>query len=382
MRYRFFLSAAMAAALLCTPAVADTAAEGMTWHTTEHSGVEYIPLGDLRSFYKMLPPKQEGTGAVSISNSKVTVTFGPAPRELSICGCRFFLVHPLRYSPDGEPLLSTDDLRTTLDPILRPLYIPTRQEIKTVIIDPGHGGNDTGRRGEHLREADISLLLARQLAQTLAKQGFRTVLTRESNDFRSDQQRVDLCNEQQQALFLTLHANAGAPSSAGIETYTTAPAAKGAAPLPGNANDAANIALAAAVQAGMLARTGAADGACRRVHYSLLSSVKCPAAGIVVGYLTNSEEAAKLGTPEYCAALVQGIADGVRAFTGQMNPATGYQPAPVQADPPPTTTYKAPAPAATPPKDEAKRKPAARKEPSRSTTPRRSSTGSRNRSRR
>ena len=379
--YRVFLSAAAAAALLCPPAAANTAAEGMTWHTTMHSGVEYIPLGDLRSFYKMLPPKQEATGAVSISNSKVTVTFGPAPRELSICGCRFFLTHPLRYSPDGEPLLSADDLRTTLDPVLRPLYIPTRQEIKTVIIDPGHGGRDTGLRGEHLREADISLLLARQLAEVLAKQGFRTVLTRESNDFLSDQLRVDRCNEQQQALFLTLHANAGAPSAAGIETYTAAPAAKGVAPRPGNANDAANIALAAAVQAGMLARTGAADGACRRVHYSLLSSVRCPAAGIVVGYLTNTEEAAKLGTPEYCAALVQGIADGVRAFAGQMNPATGYLPAPVQPEPP-TTTYKDKAPVATPPKDEAKRKPTPRRESSRSSSSRRSTPSTRTRNRR
>ena len=381
MMNRFLLTAAMAAALILPPPAAAQTTGGITWHLTEHEGVEYVPLSDLRSFYKMLPPEKDGNGGVSISNSKVIITFGPAPRELSICGCRFYLTHPIRLSPDGETLLSADDLRTTLDPILRPLYIPTRQEIKTVIIDPGHGGRDPGRQGEHLREADISLTLARQLADALNKQGFRTILTRESNEFRSDQQRVNMCDEYQQALFLTLHANAGGPTSSGIETYTAAPATKGVAPRPGNANDAANIALAAAVQAGMLARTNAADGACRRVHYSLLSSVKCPAVGIVVGYLTNTEEATKLGTPEYCAALIQGITDGVLAFTGQMNPATTYLPAPVQQEQP-TTTYKAPAPVATPPKDEAKRKPTPRKESSRSSSSRRSTPSARTRNRR
>ncbi|MGN1308605.1 MAG: hypothetical protein ACI4XO_02045, partial [Akkermansia sp.] len=78
---------------------------------------------------------------------------------------------------------------------------------------------------------------------------------------------------------------------------------------------------------------------------------------------------------------IQGITDGVLAFTGQMNPATTYLPAPVQQEQP-TTTYKAPAPVATPPKDEAKRKPTPRKESSRSSSSRRSTPSARTRNRR
>ncbi|MBI4442008.1 MAG: N-acetylmuramoyl-L-alanine amidase [Acidobacteria bacterium] len=95
-------------------------------------------------------------------------------------------------------------------------------KIGRIVIDPGHGGHDTGTIGPTgLHEKELVLDLARRLRQIIAEQlGSEVVLTREEDTFVPLEARTALANERQADLFLSIHANASRSKSArGIETY-------------------------------------------------------------------------------------------------------------------------------------------------------------------
>ena len=84
--------------------------------------------------------------------------------------------------------------------------IAPRVGLNVVVIDPAHGGTDTGGRGtEGIRESDVVLELAAQLKKTLEAQGFQCVQTRDSNDNPSFDDRSARANAQRGAVFVTLH---------------------------------------------------------------------------------------------------------------------------------------------------------------------------------
>lgn len=332
------LSVAAMTFALCVPVSAVTA-DGAMWNATSVGEIGYLPLEDLRSFYKLMPLPSPGDGAISIGNGTLTLTFGPEAREFRINGCRHQLSHPVRRDALQGLLISKTDMVKLIDPVLRPTYIEGRRLVKTVVIDPAHGGHDAGTVSAFAREADIALLVALKLKSELTARGFHAVLTHEDNRYLSDQQRVDAANRELNPIFISLHLNNGRSDISGIETYTAAPCEPDGKPLPGNENDASNTALAVALQSAMLNATGAKDGACRRAHYSLLSSVRCPAAWVEMGYATNREEGEKLTTDEYQGKLAKAMADGIEAFSAVMNPETALKAAPKPAVP------DAPAPA-------------------------------------
>ncbi len=102
---------------------------------------------------------------------------------------------------------------TRLAPVLRPF--------QTVVLDPGHGGNDPGAIGVgKLREKDVTLRLAKMLRPKLEEKGFRVVMTRENDRALSLEERTAIAEAARGDLFVSLHANAARRRSAhGIETY-------------------------------------------------------------------------------------------------------------------------------------------------------------------
>lgn len=324
---RALISLAAFLPLLGAPAPAVTA-DGAMWNATAVGDVGYLPLEDLRSFYKFMTLTSPGDGAISIGNGTVSLVFGPDPRELRIHGCRCQLTHPAQRDSLQGLLVSKADMVKLIDPVLRPTYIAHRRLVKTVIIDPAHGGHDAGTVTPYAREADVALLVAHRLRTLLTERGYHVVLTQEDNRYLSDQQRVDVVGRELNPIFLSLHLNSGRSDISGVETYTMAPCDPSGTPLPGNEYDAANAALAVALQSSLVRTTGAKDGACRRAHYSLLSSVRCPAAMVEMGYATNKEEGERLNSEEYQGKLAQALADGIDAFAAVMNPETTLHAAP------------------------------------------------------
>lgn len=303
----------------------------------------YRPLEDLRSFYKFIPLPQPAERTRAVGNGAASLVFGPDARDLRINGTRCILSHPVKNEVTERDLqVSETDWVKLIDPVLRPTYIANRRLVKTVVLDPGHGGHDAGAATQQVREADVTLIVATKLAEELRKRGFHVVLTHEQNQYMSDQQRVDSTETALNAVFISLHLNSGRSDRSGVETYTVSPAAPGERGIPGNEHDAANAALALALQSSVVQSCGAKDGACRRARYSLLSSLKCPAALVALGYTTNEQEGALLATDAYQTRLAMALADGVSRFAALMNPETILQntAAPAPAEPEPAQPVK------------------------------------------
>jgi N-acetylmuramoyl-L-alanine amidase len=98
---------------------------------------------------------------------------------------------------------------------------PDAREVRTVIVDPGHGGTDPGAIGVGgLREKDVTLRLSEMLAVKLRAMGFRVVATRERDRFVSLEERTAIAEGSNGDVFISLHANSAPRRSVqGIETY-------------------------------------------------------------------------------------------------------------------------------------------------------------------
>ncbi len=95
-------------------------------------------------------------------------------------------------------------------------------KIGRIVIDPGHGGHDTGTIGRGgLKEKDLVLEVALELRKLLeAKLGAEVVLTREDDSFISLEERTAIANQKQADLFLSIHANSSnLRNISGVETY-------------------------------------------------------------------------------------------------------------------------------------------------------------------
>ena len=91
----------------------------------------------------------------------------------------------------------------------------------TVMIDPGHGGEDRGARGPAgLAEKDLVLDVSRRLARLLEERGFKALLTRAEDRFVDLDRRSEIANEARADLFVSVHANAApSPAPRGVETF-------------------------------------------------------------------------------------------------------------------------------------------------------------------
>lgn len=342
-----------------------------TWHPKQVDGVEYLPLEDIRSFYKLMTLQPKGRKVVGqrlLGNGEVELRFGPAPRELRIQERLCILSHPVQEDASGDLLISRQDVLHVIEPVLRPTYIANRRAVRTVVIDAAHGGHDTGTVTPYAREADVTLAVATRLGAELKKRGFEVRFTREDNQYLSPQARVDKVNAEPLAMFVSLHLNSGRSDLQGSQVYTLAPVGQDDKKLPGHEFSQASMALAMALQSALVEKGGQTDGGCRRAHYSLLNSLRCPSVMVELGYATNPEEGLRLSSEENQIKLANALAGGVEAFTRVMNPATvlQVQKAPV-VEPPAPPAKVDPAPRKTEPakKTTQPRKRATRRQPAR-----------------
>ncbi|MEC9054361.1 MAG: N-acetylmuramoyl-L-alanine amidase, partial [Verrucomicrobiota bacterium] len=198
-----------------------TAAAG--WDTVRHKGQDYVTVRSIKEFYGFQSMKVKGS-FLELENRAVKIRFAIGGQDVFMNNVKFifsFKVLPLK----GRYLVSRLDLGKLIDPVLRPSYIRTSAPFDTVIIDPGHGGNDPGAVNRYGVEANYNLAVARILKQQLEARRFKVVMTRNSDRALSLTERVNLANRFQNAVFISIHFNSGGRGRAeGIETFTLSPA--------------------------------------------------------------------------------------------------------------------------------------------------------------
>jgi N-acetylmuramoyl-L-alanine amidase len=95
-------------------------------------------------------------------------------------------------------------------------------KVGRIVLDPGHGGHDTGSVGpEGLREKDLVLDVAQRLGRLIQdRMGSEVIFTRSDDTFIPLERRTEIANEAKADLFLSIHANSSPlRSAAGVETY-------------------------------------------------------------------------------------------------------------------------------------------------------------------
>ncbi|MGH9464510.1 MAG: N-acetylmuramoyl-L-alanine amidase family protein [Thermoanaerobaculia bacterium] len=224
---------------------------------------------------------------------------------------------------------------------------------EVIVIDPGHGGGDTGAIGPAgAREKDLTLTLSERLAAALrARLPIRVVLTRDEDAELPLATRAAIGNELEADLFLSLHLNSSYGRSArGTETYflsleasderaaeaaAAANAANGAAADPAvdlqlilwdmaqARHLAASQQLANLIQEELNQALGLRDRGVKQAPFTVLMGAAMPAVLVELGFLSNPEEEERLRDPAYQTALTDALVRAIsrfRAVTGEPPP--------------------------------------------------------------
>ena len=303
-------------------------ARALGWDFVEKNGISYVTMSSLRSFYGFSLEKKEGSSRV-YEMKKYRLKVRPASQDMYMNGVKFVLSYPIAEDPVKGLLISRIDVTKIVDPVLRPKYIRNGRMLDTVIIDPGHGGHDSGARNRVSLEKDLNLQVARLLRSKLLKAGYKVVMTRETDRYLTLQERVQIANRYRNAVFVSIHFNDGSSSANGIETFTLAPAGTSSSmsrnvrrdALAGNSQDSSNIALATAVQGNLIRGKKSVtkgmrpfDRGIKRARYSVLCTIQHPAILVECGFLSNAREATLARTESYRDFLAESICSGILQY--------------------------------------------------------------------
>jgi N-acetylmuramoyl-L-alanine amidase len=285
----------------------------------------WLPLETWSKFNRLDKPVQFGNGADAsfiLQTTNGAFRFRVGSRTVEFCGQDFWLGFAPR-SIQGFPYVHSIDARKTLQPLLAAPWQLTRTN-RTIVLDPGHGGKDSGAKScfDGESEKNYALDWAKRLAMLLRECGWNVVLTRTNDVYLTLPDRIAVADRTNADIFVSLHFNAGSEngSQSGIETYCLTPTGMPSSLLregddnprgayPNNTFDEQNFRLAALLQRSAVKASGAADRGVGRARFmGVLRGQTRPAVLVEGGYLSNPQEAQKIATPEYRQALAKGLA--------------------------------------------------------------------------
>ncbi len=279
--------------------------------------------------------------AVAYTNRTSRLVFEKDSRTAQINGVNVAMSFPAALDKGGL-LVSQLDFSKTIEPLA---FAPSwRKKISTIVLDPGHGGKDTGNRvgGRFFgySEKTYTLLLAQELRDQLVKAGFNVTLTRNKDTFVELPVRPDIANRKNADLFVSLHFNAtesGQAEVSGSETYCITPVGASSSNAQGegasygattaNASEKKSLLLAYAVQRALVKNLGAEDRSVRRARFAVLRDCEMPAILVESGYMTHPVEGKKIFAAAYrkqiAAAIVKGIVNYQKLTAPPIAPAVG-----------------------------------------------------------
>ncbi|MBO5307017.1 MAG: N-acetylmuramoyl-L-alanine amidase [Lentisphaeria bacterium] len=286
----------------------------------------YVRLKDLVAQYGYRA--RRGTTRMEVYDpaaKKTLMVFRKEQRHFYFNSVRIALSAPAVLNGNGSQVNYIDGLKT-----VKPLLDNGRLHkhlVRTIVLDPGHGGKDQGAAGGGLVEKRLNLQLTKRVELLLKDRGYRVLLTRKNDRFLSLPARAAFANANRADLFISIHTNSAASKVPhGIEVYCLSPAGTASTnstavswkSLPGNRSDARNIRLGYFLQRSLLVRTKANDMGVKRARFAVLRDLRCPGVLVEMGFLSNKQEAAKLRSPDYLDKLAQGIADGIVKYCAAM----------------------------------------------------------------
>ena len=287
--------------------------------STQAYGRQYLYIQDIASYYGMTLLTNSENCEIRTKWNSIGFTFDK--REGRINGCKInYLFPPVKL--DSVPLVSSSDFQFILEPMMRSYSIP-KQTLRTIVIDPGHGGKDQGAAGNKYKEKNITLQIAKKLRNILASKGFKVYLTRESDSDLDLDMRPAKCRSVGADIFISIHCNATANRAiSGLETFAMtpegAPSTSDTKPKTakeiGNAFNKNNYLLTFNVHNKLIKSTGTVDRGVKHARFVVLKKSPCPAILIETGFISNSYEETKLGNSDYQEKIANAIANGLTRY--------------------------------------------------------------------
>ena len=172
---------------------------------------------------------------------------------------------------------------------------------KTVVIDAGHGGHDKGAQWGQVYEKHLCLDTATRLEAYLKAMGFRTVMTRSSDNFVSLPGRVAIANRYSDAIFVSVHYNfTWNQDACGLESFYC--------------NSTESQTLAQMVQQNIVRKVRATDRHTKFARFYVIRHTKIPAILVECGFVSNSSERNRMKAAWYRDSLAKGIAESVMRY--------------------------------------------------------------------
>ncbi len=184
----------------------------------------------------------------------------------------------------------------------------TSRTFRTVVIDAGHGGHDSGARSRRgSLEKSAALDTALRLDPLLRAAGFNTVLTRNADTFIPLGQRTRTSNRQDNAIFVSVHFNHARTRRAhGVETYYRSKPSRE---------------IAERIQNAICRLPGVSSRGVKTANFWVLRRNEYPAVLVEGGFMSNASEAARCASPGYREALASAIATAIIEQRGPLKPA-------------------------------------------------------------
>jgi N-acetylmuramoyl-L-alanine amidase len=176
-----------------------------------------------------------------------------------------------------------------------------------IMIDPGHGGSDTGAQSlskPRYLEKSLNLVTAKHLREYLIQLGYRVEMTRADDRFISLENRAKFANEKKPLLFVSIHYNS-APSlvAHGVEVYFPDKKFKKRAALSKK--------LAQVVLKQILEQTHAESRGIKQGNWHVIRETTMPAILVEGGFISNEQELRNLKDPIYLKKVAWGVAKGI-----------------------------------------------------------------------
>jgi len=237
--------------------------------------------------------------------------------------------------------------KATPPPAAKPLSLAQQLGlgVKTIVIDPGHGGKDPGAAVDGLKEKDLVLAVAKRLKLALEEQlGCKVLLTRDDDRFLGLEERTAFANTHNADLFLSLHLNAYSSAKArGFEAYylnlTTDREAMRVAALENAtsahqlsdlqdilANIMKNSKIAESSRLARLVNDAVARGipdkasgksknhGVKQAPFYVLIGAQMPAILLEMAFISNPDDAKRITSDEYITALTKHIGQGILSY--------------------------------------------------------------------
>ena len=210
----------------------------------------------------------------------------------------------------------------------------------TIVVDPGHGGRDSGARGNGYNEKDIALQVATKLANNL-RRDYNVIMTRDSDFFVPLDTRAKIGNDANADFFISIHLNSGSSSSAnGTEVYYfnkkdqnnyAAQVAKfenkvdssyGDTPFSDfilndifyKKNQKTSQAVAGAVLDGLINLTGLRRRGVLGANFAVLRGSNSPSILVELGFMNNYSDLSKFLSPDDQERTAAVIGDAIRKY--------------------------------------------------------------------